>query len=103
MWIPGLLFEDTKGTERPSQTPENMGYFREYHKACERKTGNQVGTLPWCRHDRVERTRLSAAVGLGWDFCARTGSVEAAAILRRLAPVTDESPHWLSLQTAAVG
>jgi len=39
MWIPGLLFEDTKGTEKPSQTPENMGYFREYHKAYKRKTG----------------------------------------------------------------
>jgi hypothetical protein len=39
MWIPGLLFEDTKGTEKPSQTPENMGYFREYHKAWEGKTG----------------------------------------------------------------
>jgi hypothetical protein len=47
MWIPGLLFEDTDGTEKPSQTPENMVYFREYHKACGRKTGNQVGTLRW--------------------------------------------------------
>src|SRR5271155_4937881 len=48
MWIPGLLFEDTKGTEKPSQTPENMGYFRDYHKANERRTGNQLGTLRWC-------------------------------------------------------
>ena len=26
-----------------------MGYFREYHKGIEGKTGNQLGTLPWCR------------------------------------------------------
>jgi hypothetical protein len=25
MWIPGLLFEDTEDTEKPSQTPENIG------------------------------------------------------------------------------
>jgi len=51
MWIPGLLFEDTEDTEKPSQTPENMGYFREYHKACERKTreSNCDITLVPCR------------------------------------------------------
>jgi hypothetical protein len=51
MWIPGLLFEDTEDTEKPSQTPENMGYFREYHKASERKTreSNCDITLVPCR------------------------------------------------------
>ena len=61
MWIPGLLFEDTKGTEKPSQTPENMGYFRDYHKACGRKTGNDLGRLRWC-HVHVARTLLSACL-----------------------------------------
>jgi hypothetical protein len=68
MWIPGLLFEDTDGTEKPSQTPENMGYFRDYHKACGRKTGNHLGTLRWC-HSPVARTLPSAC------FC-QSGSSE---------------------------
>jgi hypothetical protein len=37
-WIPGL-FEDTKGTEKPSQTPENMGYLRDYHKVNHGQNG----------------------------------------------------------------
>jgi hypothetical protein len=65
MWIPGLLFEDTKGTEKPSQTPENMGYFREYHKACGRKTGNQLGTLRWCHSPVARACRLRAFASRG--------------------------------------
>jgi len=60
MWIPGLLFEDTDGKEKPSQTPENMGYFRDYHKACGRKTGNQLGTLRWCHSPGRACSRLRA-------------------------------------------
>jgi hypothetical protein len=89
MWIPGLLFEETKGTEKPSQTPENMGYFREYHKAYERKTGNELVTLPWCRVD-LERP-LSAPC-----FChCREGPLALPAILYP-PPITDQSSRYFS-------
>jgi hypothetical protein len=102
MWIPGLLFEDTDGTEKPSQTPENMGYFREYHKACGRKTGNQPGTLPWCQSAiflRRAAFRLRAFAGRG-DALAERSKWQARAQGRppRLAFLYD-----FGLNTAPLG
>jgi hypothetical protein len=50
MWIPGLLFEDTEDTEKPSQTPENIGVLSRLSQGLRGqnrviKLGHYVGAI----------------------------------------------------------